>query len=109
LECQQRGHIKKLTQAVRLIENNTNVGLLLEGQAGEYAFCRDCEQYENCNHNGQKILSCNKLVIDHMYADEYYWGTKLYDEAEWFIELLNIAKNTRAKVRKENANRRSKN
>jgi len=44
-----------------------------------------------------------------MYADEYYWGSKIYDEAEWFIELFNLAKNTRAKVRKENANRRSKN
>jgi len=77
-------------------------------------FCRECEANEHCNHNGQKILRCNKVIIDYMYAMEsgvnrYYWGNSLYDEAEWFVDLLNHARSIRSIVRRENGDRKSKN
>ena len=49
-----------------------------------------------------------------MYAIEngfnrFYWGNNLYDEAEWFVDLLHVAQNTRNIVRKELRERKSKN
>ena len=79
--------------------------MLVSGDAGTYAFCKNCELYEKCDHNGQKILRINSLIIDFVYADErkIRKGT-IYDQPVWFLELTNYARQIRAK---ENA-RKSK-
>ena len=100
---------------MRFIEQNQTAEKLLQGDAGTYAFCRNCEEYENCNHDGQKILTSNKIIIDYAYQIEggfnsYYWGDNLYEQPEWFIFLLNKARSEIQKIRKDkNANRKSKN
>ena len=85
-------------------DNNENTRLLLEGYAGEHAFCRDCKEYETCNHKGQKILRTSRLILEYLYAGETkVWDGSLWDQPDWFLELLSIAQKVL------NGNRKSKN
>ena len=34
-------------------------------------------------------------------VNRFYWGDNLYDEAEWFIDLLHRAQVVRSQARKE--------
>ena len=87
---------------IRLIENNDNVGSLISGYAGEYTFCRNCESENICNKKGQKVLRCVNVIIDFLYANESkVWQGSIYDQPEWFMELLNYGRNIQNKTRNE--------
>ena len=91
-----------------LINNGDKAGELISGNAGIEHFCRNCEQYEKCDYKKNKILDCNKNIIE--FSNEidggfkfYVWEGNFMNQPEWWFTLLKLADKYKAEIRKENA------
>lgn len=78
---------------------NENPEPLILGKVGEKLFCSECQQYDKCNHDRQKILQCNKDIITYAYEIEkgfksYVWEGNFEHQPKWWVELLWLAQRT---------------
>ena len=83
---------------MEFLQWNKTASELIKTKAGEYAFCRDCEQNKTCDHSYGKIHPISGYIYH--YLIEFENGVKIYPqgksweyEPEWFVNLLTVAQN----------------
>jgi len=93
-----------------LINNGKSGGELIRSEAGELSFCKECSEYDTCDHNGQRVYQCNIDIID--FVNEIDSGFKMYiwegnyrEQPAWWYKLLKTCQNTIAEIRGDNAKR----
>jgi hypothetical protein len=78
-------------------KKKTNISLLLEND--NRTFCQYCERYEDCDRkNKPRILAVCWKILKYLHEEkrgrlDYPFAGSWEHQPEWFIEMLNAARN----------------
>jgi len=86
---------------------------IIMGDAGKYAFCRDCQQNQNCDHSGSKLTARARYVF--RYVFEFDSGVHIYplpgsweNQMNWFDVMFTAGRSKLIEVRNDMMEKESK-